>query len=412
MSGMLEGEFVAYGDDVLVEAVARQGGPAGVCRGSLLNGAVDVEVDAADPSQIVCVRAWVDGDLSDAQVETLELLLGSDSSAVIAAVGEESPRRFGSSRNRRNASLVRGEVPYDLTAMVVAADSLSRAETPQGARSVLRLEAYVRGARLGLPVSVEPVDEQELALAVMGVPAAGRGQIAEILQGARDYGFLSDSAAAILLDTLYKFEDSVVSSVFLEQDALLSRQLPHLSPLLSSVSLSESLLFPAVRAPKLEVASHSAFKGAVTCSFLDRHNVSVRVRGAGVGTPEGWWVRARRTTDSVVVAVVPLQAHGDDLVGVMLVPAGEELVVDVADSPTQRAFSSAAVMTEDAYQFGRQAARLERLGEDARADEQWRRCASAHGAAGDSQREKMALSRGYMRRGTNEPVLADYLLNM
>lgn len=411
MSGLIEGEFVAYGDDVLVEAVARQGGPAGVLRSSLLNGAVDVEVDAADTSQIVCVRAWLDGDLSDAQIETLETLLGSDSSAVIAAVGEETPRRFGSSRSRRNTSLVRGEVPYDFTSMVVAADSLSRAETPQGVRSLLRLEAYVRAARLGLPIGIEPVDEHELSLAIMGVPAAGRGNVAELLPDARAHGLLSDSAAAIILDTLYKSEDSAVSYSYAEQDVLLSRELTHLSPLLSSVTHPEYLKLPAIQTPKLSVASYSAFRNAVTCSFVDRSNVSVRVRGAGVETPEGWWLRARRVSDGVVVAVVPLQEQGGDLLGVMLVPAGEDLVVDVADSPTQREFTSAALLTEDAYSLGRQAARFERLGDQVRADTKWQSCARAHGAAGDSQREKMALGRGYMRRGTSEPVLTDYLLN-
>lgn len=410
MSGMLDGEFVAYGDDVLVEAVARQGGPAGVCRGSLLGGALDVEVDAADPSQIVCVRAWLDGSLSDAQVGALELLLGHNAEAVVRAVGQETPRRFGS-RSRQNTSLNSGDVPIDLTAMVLAADSLTRAETPQGARSVLRLEAYVKARRLGLVIDIEPVDDQELALAVVGVPVGGRGYVAALLHDAREFGILPDATAALLLDTLYKFEDSVVSPMYLEQDALFSRQPTHLSSAPAELRLASSSLDLTLQVARLSVAPYSAFKTAVSCSFVDRHNVVVRVRGAGVETPSGWWVRARRVTDSVVVSVVPLQADGNDLTGFMLVPAGEDLLVDVADSPTQRAFSSAAVMTEDAYRLGRLAARFERLGDDARADVEWRSCARAHGAAGDDQREKMALGRGYMRRGTNEPVLADHLLN-
>jgi hypothetical protein len=102
----------------------------------------------------------------------------------------------------------------------------------------------------------------------------------------------------------------------------------------------------------------------------------------------GWWVRAFRASDRLLVALAPVLVEDGVAVGTLLISPAcwSDLVIDIVDdagtptSPMRIAHVRAAVAA------GQQAARAGRLGDAAEEDLAWRRCAAHHEAAGDEAR--------------------------
>lgn len=404
---MLEESVVVHGDDVVLEAVGRQGGAAGVLGAELLGGEVQIEIDAADPNELCTVRVWHDGAVSPAAASVLDTLFGARSMAIQTHLANDRPVRLPGSESRRMTSF-RGGVPYELQSFVAAADGLTRVGVPDEVRAMLDLVRHVYALQSNLPSALEAaVDPFLLSLALAGASEDSYRLLRVVLDDAVRIGVLTRPELDGLLrgqqrDVL-EFEQltsaNAISLANLSVERLLST---------SDVSLTADL-YGAKAGDRCAVYVHesSLFGDAVRWSWAGENNLEVRVAEPGAGT---LWVRV--WLDGVTpVAAVPLQAdRGWGRALLLIPPQAHEITLDVASSLDQRLLGRPAVALERAYSFGRQAARTERCVGEMEADTMWRACSQAHEVAGDYQRSKMAAGRPGLRRAVSPATAADHLL--
>jgi len=403
----VSGDFTVISDDETFEIVGRQGGPAGVLGVSTESG-IEIEIDGADVSQLAAVRVWHDGALSSGQVAVLEGLFGDLTPSIIQAFNLPRPVRVGSSRSRLN-SLRDDEVSRELSSFVHASDALARPETSAGVRPLLVLHALVAQALGGLAGTAGLVlDPAELELAVMGIPSRARRQLNELLFQASNLGILQAPFATELANLPFSSQPELVDLALstdnrLADDLVLTPQLSLSSSTLNTVSRSV-----AIR-PQLSVDSSGVFASSTSVQWAEACNVMVEVARPHDPTVQ-WWARARRDSDGCIVAAAPLVNNGNGMRSLLIVAESDHLVIDVVGAISERVLSPNVGALARAYEAGRRAGRLERLGDEQAAEIAWRECARLHGLAGDFQRQKMAMARNFDRRFNVRDSLVDHLL--
>jgi hypothetical protein len=406
----VEANFAVFTDDETFELVARQGGPAGVVVAHDPS-AVEIELDAADPTQLTALRLWHDGALAQDQVRILEALLGDAAGPVLALFGDPRPRRTAL-RSRRLSSLP-GDTSSELSLFVAAQDALGRLETPASVRPLLEFAAITAASSgsLGLATPALP-SRDALEYAVLGTPPEARALLAELLEEAASRGLLDPALVRTMLGrTAEPLADDAFSDV-VDASAEPMRAARDLATVFSSLSASRvhdpSLAAPLVLHPGVLLDPSSVPCGDVSFTWVHDANLLVRATAA----PDAMlWVRVRRDADGTVVAAGPLLPAQRGHEALLLVAELDHVVVDIVPAVDAPVLSHAAGALARAYEHGRRAGRLERLGRLQEAEQAWRECSRFHRLAGDPQREKLALARGFTTRATAPATLVDHLLD-
>jgi hypothetical protein len=401
----VSGEFSVISDESTLEVVSRQGGPAGVLGVSTDSG-VDIEVDGADVSQLTAVRVWHDGTISPSQLLVLEQLFGDLAPSIVQAFSATRAVRIGTSRSRLN-SLRDDAVSQELSSFVLASDALQRPETPSAVRPLLVLDALVAQALGGLPHNAAlKLDLAALELAVTGVPSQGRRHLRELLFQASRLGIIDTELASALakLSAQPEFSDLAVSFSSSQFD-----ELALLSSLSTDVSALNITTHSAAPRPQISVDPSGVFASSTSVRWAEHCNLSVSVERPYDPTAQ-WWARARRDSDGCIVAAGPLVESSRGLHARLLVSESDHLVIDVVAGIADRVLAPNIGALARAYEAGRKAARLERLGRMSDAAESWNECSRLHGVAGDFQRQKMAVAREFERRSFARDTLADHIL--
>lgn len=403
----VSGDFTVISDEATFEVVGRQGGPAGVL-GVSTEAGVEIEIDGADVSQLSAVRVWHDGALSPAQLDVLQELFGDITPSIVQAFNLQRPIRVGASRSRLN-SLRDDEVSPELTAFVLASDALMRPETPSAVRPLLTLHALVSKALGRLPATDGlTLDLAELEMAVMGVPHRARRQLNELLFQASSLGILEAPFATELANLTFSLQPELSDMAF-SVDHAISDSFELEPRLLLSSSTLNSISLNAVVRPQLSVDPSGVFASSTSVRWAEACNLVVAVARPYDPTAQ-WWARVRRDSDGCIIAAAPLTEHGMGLQAQLLTAESDHLVIDVVGAISERVLNPNVGALARAYEAGRAAARLERLGEESAADLAWRECARLHGLAGDFQRQKMALAREFERRFNVRDSIVDHLL--
>lgn len=138
-----------------------------------------------------------------------------------------------------------------------------------------------------------------------------------------------------------------------------------------------------------------------TSAFLV--GTEVRVRGPRPARREERWARVFRRRGRLLLALAPLRANDVGVDAVLVVPPGldaRELLIDVTHAPETPRASEALGAVRAAVAAGRDACRLERLGDTGAAALRWSECADRWDAVGDAPRA--ALARRYASGGRDD----------
>jgi hypothetical protein len=225
---------------------------------------------------------------------------------------------------------------------------------------------------------------------------------------ASNLGILQAPFATELANLTFSSQPELVDLAFstdnsLADDLVLTPQLSLSSSTLNTVSRSV-----AIR-PQLSVDSSGVFASSTSVQWAEACNVMVEVARPHDPTVQ-WWARARRDSDGCIVAAAPLVNNGNGMRSLLIVAESDHLVIDVVGAISERVLSPNVGALARAYEAGRRAGRLERLGDEQAAEIAWRECARLHGLAGDFQRQKMAMARNFDRRFNVRDSLVDHLL--
>jgi hypothetical protein len=399
---LIEGSFTVFSDELTVEVVGTQSGPGGSIGASIAEN-VEVELDGADPTQLNTVRLWRDGDLSPEQHRVLTMLFGSEASLIVEASRSNRPTRVGA-RSVRASSRSQG-VRSGFAEFVQALDALDRVATPQAVQDLLRLIAVVQGS--GFAHSHPLPSPEQLSLAAAGLSEDGYALWSEMIAAAVEVGVLDRkemqrtlSSRPLPYSTSAAQPDGI-SELVLRSQALLNQAVWS--------SVSPSTTNEDVLRPLLQVDPSSIFFTNTAATWGPGSNVIVTV--FGVSEPRSQlWVRARFDSDGSIVAAAPLQPNGGSLIATLLVPERDHIVLDVVPHPADRVLTQDVGALGRAFELGRRAGRLERLGRAPEAEGLWRECAAAHALTGDFQRQKMALNRALLRQPVRPATLIDHVL--
>lgn len=397
---MLEESVVVHGDDAMLEAVGRQGGPAGVLGAELLGGEIQIEIDAADPNELCAVRVWHDGVVSPGASNVLGTLFGARAALIEEQLSNGRPVRIPGVESRRMTSF-RGGVPYELQSFVGAADGLDRFGVPVEVRAALDLVRHVNALQSGLPTVLgEGADLFQVGLALAGATEVSFQMLSRVLSESVKLGVF----------TRAQVEDVLRGRRHARSEPNLALSFNAVRTSHSVLNVEEVLVAPSASARGEHVLVHegSMHRDAVSWYWEDEDNLAVVVPSSGDSGP--LWVRAW-IDGRTPVAAVPMRNEGISMRALLLVPHSVgAITIDVAVSHSQRLLPGAAAELERAYASGRRAARTERCVGELEADPLWRVCAEAHEAAGDLQRSKMAMGRQNMRRAITIATVADHLL--
>ena len=128
------------------------------------------------------------------------------------------------------------------------------------------------------------------------------------------------------------------------------------------------------------------------------------------------WVRVLRREGLILLALAPLSRSGLLDRAELVVPPDlvvDDLVVEIVDAHAIDRVAVGADAIRAAVRAGREAARSERLGDTARARQQWRTCADLWTRAGDDSRASLARAYakqsgyGFDTGGTVDALVAD-----
>lgn len=385
----IAGQVVAVNDGTTFEIVGSTPGPAGSLSAVVCPG-MRVDVDAGSASSVNLVSVEHQGSLSATQQECLRVLYGEVSSNLFEAF--ESPKTVRLNIDQyRSGNASRSSVSSSLLSLVFSADSLERIETPLIFRPLLELSVLTSAEILSLPrgnVSVPSIES--LARAIGEIPERSSHLVKSLLTDAKYMGVLSggDTGKLLLL-----FDSSSPSSKPRIPLPVFSRQ-PHFTASFRSetrISAHPEYAQPA-NEPLLVVDDTSILCSKVYVKWAASSNIQVTVEQGALHTDTVLWARARRDRDSTIVAVAPLVVSANNLTTLLLVPNTDHYVVDVVSDVSARILSAHLGALGRAYEVGRQAGRLERLGDTSRSQELWQSCAKWHIKAGDDLRAKGALS--------------------
>jgi hypothetical protein len=111
------------------------------------------------------------------------------------------------------------------------------------------------------------------------------------------------------------------------------------------------------------------------------------------GAGDDQWARVFRRSDRLLLALAPLRSTGDGSEALLVIPTGfspEDLLVDITDDPAAARPSDELVLLRAAVAAGREACRLERIGDNAAASRRWALSADAWERTGSPERAETA----------------------
>ncbi len=397
----IAGQVVAVNDGTTFDIIGNTSGPAGSLSAAVCPG-VRVDVDAGSASSINLVSLEHQGSLSDVQQECLRVLYGDASLDVLEAF--KSPKKVRLNIDQfQSGNVYRSSVSSSLVSLVSSADSLERMEIPILFRPLLELSVLTSADLLALPkgnVSVPSIES--LTQALMEVPAKSHHLVRALLLDAKYMGVISETDIAKLL---LLFDLPKPSLEFSAPIPVFSRQPDYVS---SVVSGSRSSMYHEYRKstnePLLVVDAASLLCSKVDLKWVTESNIQVTVKQGALYTDTVLWARARRDRDNTIVALAPLGVSADSLTTLLLVPNTDHYIVDIVHDASARVLSSQVGALNKAYEIGRRAGRLERLGDLRRSQGLWQECAAWHTKAGDDLRAKGALSLVSSARSSRRPV--------
>ena len=407
----ISGQVVAVNDGTTFDVVGNTPGPAGSLSAVVCPG-VRVDVDAGSASSVTLVSVEHQGSLSDAQQECLRVLYGDAVSGLFAAF--ESPKTVRLNIDQfQSGNASRSSVSASLVSLVSSADSLERIETPMALRPLLELSVVTSADLLSLAQkSVSVPSVESLARAIWEIPRRSRHLLEALLTDAKYMGVLSgyDTEKLLLLfDSLSpSAEPRIPLPAFNSEPAYISFSR---SETRSSVP---SWYTQPPNEPLLVVDDTSLLCSKVYVKWVTESNIQVTLKQGALHTDTVLWARARRDRDNVIVAIAPLDVALDNLTTLLLVPNTDHYIVDIVSDVSARILSPQVGALSRAYEAGRQAGRLERLGDTTRSQELWQSCATWHSKAGDDLRNKGAMSlispTGRPRRRTAPSSFSDHIL--
>lgn len=385
----ISGQVVVVNDGTTFEVIGNTPGPAGSLSAVVCPG-IRVDVDAGSASSATLVSVEHQGSLSDVQQECLRVLYGDDASGLFEAFKSPKTVRLNIDQFQSgNAS--RSSISSSLVSLVSSADSLERIETPLALRPLLELSVVTSADFLSLPKgSVSVPSIESLAHAIRKIPRRSQHRVEALLTNAQYMGVLSgyDTAKLLLL-----FDSSSPSSEPRKPLPVFSRQPDYISFVRSEVhSSAPSGYTQPPHEPLLVVDDASLLCSKVYVKWATESNIQVILKQGALYTNTVLWARARRDSDNVIVAIAPLDVSLDNLTTLLLVPNTDHYIIDVVSDVAARILSSQVGALGRAYEAGRQAGRLERLGNTTRSQELWQSCAKWHSKAGDDLRNKGAMS--------------------
>ena len=407
----IAGQVVAVNDGTTFEIIGSTSGPAGSLSAAVCPGVI-VDVDAGSASSVNLVSVEHQGSLSDVQQECLRVLYGDASLDLFEAF--KSPKKVRLNIDQfQSRNVSRSSVSSSLVSLVSSADSLERMEISILFRPLLELSVLTSADLLALPkgnVSVPSIES--LTQALMEVPVKSHYLVRALLLDAKYMGVLSETDVAKLL---LLFDSSKPSLEFSAPISVFSRQPDYVS---SVVSESRSGMYhdysKSTNEPLLVVDATSLLCSKVDVKWVTESNIQVTVKQGALYSDTVLWARARRDRDNTIVALAPLGVSMDSLTTLLLVPNTDHYIVDIVHEASARVLSSQVGALNKAYEAGRQAGRLERLGDLRRSQELWQECATWHTKAGDGLRAKGALSlvssTRSSRRSVAPSLFSDHML--
>ncbi len=178
--------------------------------------------------------------------------------------------------------------------------------------------------------------------------------------------------------------------------------------------------FDAVAAPPIGSSVRPATRSAIREFDEDFQQIEMTQPGllsVTVARGEGdRWVRVLRREGLILLALAPLSRSGLLDRAELVVPPDlvvDDLVVEIVDAHAIDRVAVGADAIRAAVRAGREAARSERLGDTARARQQWRTCADLWTRAGDDSRASLARAYakqsgyGFDTGGTVDALVAD-----
>lgn len=391
---------VVVPEEGYAEIVLQQPGAAGVVSAEVGAG-LEVELDGADTKSIAVVRVWHDKTNLTERLGALSNLAGYEVAAVVEeSIEKKRTIRYGS-RSVRLSSLDASAASDELMQFVVARDAIGRIETPHSLKHILWLIARLSSKNQGADFAdtwTAP-SEEDVIYALMGVPEDARPFVEELIRDAASDGIVG----AGVVDAFMGERPGVEAVSYGE--VLFSKSLD-VEGSARMRGLYTDLERP--QRPLVRTDPSGAVWEGVTAEWIGESTVKVAVQREEGGC--ALWARARRDSDGVVVAATPLLHSGRQLEGLLLVAGLDHVVVDVVPGVDDPVLSHKVGWLARAFSEGRRAGRLERLGRVVEAEKAWQACARYHNLAGDVQREKIAMARGFRRRAAGQASLLDHIL--
>ncbi|PLS74950.1 MAG: hypothetical protein CYG61_09950 [Actinobacteria bacterium] len=381
-------------DSRLFRATGMNYGPAGPATVEIGEG-VRVSVDYANPHMTseVVIEARLEGDptqLASQVAQAGASLLGSEALARLLALGRSDPPH-GPRRISGDEAPYRREPPLRRRSLGRLALLLELATEPD----VTALQAAVAGLEGAAVAAI--ADPDMVVLAPLTRSLASRSAAA--LLGLNDAGMLAFEARRAALElaaVIHKalpFVDSELVRRRLRslEDDLRARRLFDGDPPVAAVAAAPAVARAAREEARRRVAPGVPTDAAPDVAAVLRAATEIDVRVSD--GQSGRWARVFRRRDLLLLATAPVERMGPAWRELLVVPAGhrpEELFVDVTDRPETARPSPTLASVRSAVATGREACRLERLGDTDAASMTWASCGDGWSTVGSPERAETA----------------------
>lgn len=407
----ITGQIVVTDEDGILEIVGQQAGAGGALTAEIRPG-VTIDIDAANIDSMTSVRIRHSGKLSVEHEEAIQELFGETGESIAMACGTSKPVRINADQYATGRRSIRREstVSEELAKYVSAADSLNRFETPIGVKPLLELEIAIIAATSRV-FTTNTFSQEYLEESILTCPRKAHSTIRRLLRIGSGLGLINETTHMNLL-SLTDVTTLTVDSLIDEIDHYGASVLKSVQLVDVSSSRREATLIGEVSAPALiGIDNSSILAGKVSVYWETPTNINVTIERGTLHADTTLWARARRDSDHSIVAISPLIAQNLDLTTLLLVSNTDHYIVDIVNEVSARVVSPHVGSLNRAYEAGRKAGRLERLGYYKEAAAAWRECAQWHTQSGDTMRWKLATVMPSSPREHPYITLSDHIAN-
>ena len=409
----ITGQIVVTDEDGILEIVGQQVGAGGALSAQIRPG-VTIDIDAANIDSMTSVRIQHSGKLSVEHEEAIQELFGETGESIATACGSSKPVRINIDQYATGRRSFRREstVSEELAKYVSATDSLNRFETPISVKPLLELEiAIVAATSRVFTTNTFSFSQEYLEESILTCPRKAHSTIRRLLSVGTDLGLIDDITYRNLIrltEVTTQTVDSLISEIdYYGENVLKSVQTADVSSFARGIPGVSEVNAPAL----IGVDNSSILAGQVLVYWETPTNINVTIERGTLHASTTLWARARRDSDHSIVAISPMVAQNLDLTTMLLVSNTDHYIVDVTDEVSARVVSPHVGSLNRAYEAGRKAGRLERLGYYREAAAAWRECAQWHTQSGDTLRWKLATVMPSSPREHPYVTLSDHIAN-